>query len=162
VNSPACLAEKAQCENKEIVVVKDSAEKCPAAKSVCTATGESNPACIAAKEECVATLQELYKGAKHHDGDERHGHHGHHDGEGEHEHHGHHDGEGEHEHHGHDEEEPDYMQELYKRAGHKSDHCMASTMVCTAAGETSDACIAEKKACEDQKAEAAMQELYGF
>lgn len=38
------------------VVVTDSATKCPAAVSVCTATGDASAECTAAKEQCVADL----------------------------------------------------------------------------------------------------------
>jgi hypothetical protein len=39
------------------VVVTDSKTKCPAAVSVCTATGATSVECTAAKEQCVADLQ---------------------------------------------------------------------------------------------------------
>jgi len=120
-NAPACLAAKAQCENKQVVVVKDAKAKCPAAVSVCTATGEANPACVAAKAQCVAGLQELY-GKRDQEGNQGRAH--------------------------HDEGEPDYM-ELYQRAGHVSLPCNAVTMVCAAT--QGPACDDAKAKCEAWK-----------
>ena len=44
-------------ERRETVVVTDSKTKCPAAVSVCTATGDKSVECQAAKEQCVADLK---------------------------------------------------------------------------------------------------------
>jgi len=57
--NPACLAQKSLCDNKTpVIVVQDSATKCPAAVSVCESSGADSEPCTAAKEDCVNTLQE--------------------------------------------------------------------------------------------------------
>ena len=69
--SVECTAAKEQCvadlqakkvttevaSEPEVVVVQDSAKKCPAAVSVCQATGDASVECTAAKEQCVADLK---------------------------------------------------------------------------------------------------------
>merc|ERR1719183_3121271 len=122
------------CNQQAVVpqVAEVATGLCPAAQSVCTATGQANPACIAAKAQCAGQagaateeepsyMQELYKKK----------HHGHHEKK-------------------HHEEEEDYM-ELYQKKGHKADHCLAAKSVCTAAGENSPACLAEKAQCENKQ-----------
>ena len=51
------------------------------------------------------------------------------------------------------------MEELYQKEGHKADHCLAAKSVCTAAGETSPACLSEKAECEKQLSDD-LQELH--
>ena len=108
----------------EVIVVQDSATKCPAAVSVCTANPTGAP-CQAAKEQCVAQLQtgEVVVGptvgpiatptvgaietptvgAI---------------------------------------ETPSYLQNLYNKAGHVTDYCGSAKSVCTATGFEQAACKA--------------------
>ena len=134
-----------KCTTTPTAPVKTTDGDCLAAKSVCTATGESNPACIAAKAQCPSSSQTATPvhtettdlcpaaksvctavgmtnpscvAAKAQCGATS---------------------------------GQSYLEELYVKKGHKADNCLAAKSVCTATGSSNPACIAAKAQCAKQE-----------